>query len=273
MASTQPQESVVKVKDYRNLNWQKSSASSTGGQYLKAEKLVDGKRYYLKLSDFSYGTFLSHEAVLEVIASRLGILLGFPVLKYTGSMAKVMIDGEEYTTYVVRSLDYCKVTEAAMPIVTDYELNKQDEESPIEYGKRIGLTEYMDYLFLFDYLICNVDRHGRNIELLYKGNSMCPAPIFDSGRCLTFQCGNRIENILKWDYTESGMGNSFFGSIYLENNLNYVSKQYALPRLTEESFKSIFFGLSSVLQKEHLQILKKGITYRYQKMIEKGVVV
>ena len=42
------------VKDYRDLVWNFSSNSS-GGQYLKSEKIINGKKYYFKISDFRYG--------------------------------------------------------------------------------------------------------------------------------------------------------------------------------------------------------------------------
>jgi len=196
------------IKDYRELVWSFSSNSS-GGQYLKSEKVISGKKYYFKISDFRYGMFFSHEAVLEVIASQLGNLLGLPVLKYTGDTARIQINGEEYTTFVSKSLNYCKLGQTAIPLVTDYMTNNADNENPLTYCQKIGLTELIDDIFIFDYLIMNVDRHGRNIELLYDGNRAIPAPIFDNGRCLTFDCGNRIENILQWDYTKSGMGNNF----------------------------------------------------------------
>lgn len=260
------------VKDYRDLVWNFSSNSS-GGQYLKSEKIINGKKYYFKISDFRYGMFFSHEAVLEVIASRLGNLLELPVLKYTGDIARIQINDKEYTTFVSKSLNYCKAGQTAIPLVTDYLTNKIDAETPLEYCQRIGLTEFVDYVFLFDYLIMNADRHGRNIELLYNSNKAIPAPIFDNGRCLTFERGNQIDNILKWNYQEGGTGNNFVGGIYLENNLKYISRAYHLPCLSETSYKHIFYGLHDVLDKHHIRILKEAIAYRYQVLKTKGVII
>ena len=173
----------MNIKDYRELVWSFSSNSS-GGQYLKSEKVISGKKYYFKISDFRYGIFFSHEAVLEVIASRLGNLLELPVLKYTGNTAKIRINDKEYTTFVSKSLNYCKAGQTAIPLVTDYMTNKINNETPLAYCQRIDLTGFIDNIFIFDYLIMNVDRHGRNIELLYDGNIAIPAPIFDNGKKL-----------------------------------------------------------------------------------------
>ncbi|MEE5994362.1 MAG: hypothetical protein V3G42_14210 [Oscillospiraceae bacterium] len=262
----------MNIKDYRELVWSFSSNSS-GGQYLKSEKVISGKKYYFKISDFRYGIFFSHEAVLEVIASRLGNLLELPVLKYTGNTAKIRINDKEYTTFVSKSLNYCKAGQTAIPLVTDYMTNKINNETPLAYCQRIDLTGFIDNIFIFDYLIMNVDRHGRNIELLYDGNIAIPAPIFDNGRSLTFDYGNRIENILHWNYTESGTGNNFVGGIYLENNLKHISKAYHLPILSEAGYQHIFYGLHDVLDKQHIKILKETIAYRYQVLKNKGVIV
>ena len=142
-------------------------------------------------------------------------------------MTKIVIDGREYETFVSKSLDYCKAGQTAILLVTDYKTNHFPQESPLAYCQRIGLTEFIDYTFIFDYLIMNIDRYGRNIELLYDGNSVVSAPIFDNGRCLTAECGNQIQNILKWNYRESGMG---------------------------------------------INILKEGIEYKYQMLLNKGVI-
>lgn len=45
-------------------------------------------------------------------------------------------------------------------------------------------------MFLFDYLICNRDRHGANIEVLQKGENYRLAPIFDNGLSFLFSCYN-----------------------------------------------------------------------------------
>ena len=69
------------MKDLTYLKWSYSSSSS-GGTYLKSEDGIGSRKIYYKLSDFKYGKFSGCEAAIEVIASRLGEYLGFPVLKY-----------------------------------------------------------------------------------------------------------------------------------------------------------------------------------------------
>ncbi|MEE5994722.1 MAG: hypothetical protein V3G42_16085 [Oscillospiraceae bacterium] len=39
----------MNIKDYRDLVWSFSNNSS-GGQYLKSEKVISGKKYYFKIT-------------------------------------------------------------------------------------------------------------------------------------------------------------------------------------------------------------------------------
>lgn len=148
-----------------------------------------------------------------------------------------------------------------------------NNEYPLEFCKRIGLQEFVDKMLIFDYLIMNVDRHGRNIEIILKDNMFRVAPIFDNGRCLTYACGNRLENILAYDYTVSGQGNNFLGGINLESNLRYISKSYKFNLLTNAVKKKIFYGLNSLYPKEHLEIIWKAIVYRYNVLKQKGIIL
>lgn len=262
------------MKDLTFLKWSYSS-SSLGGTYLKAEYGSGRKKIYYKLPDFKQGRFSGCETAIEVIVSRLGLFLGFPVLKYMGDMSKISIDGKKYTTFVARSHNYVKSGYTAIPLITDYLTNRLSKtESALDYCRRIGLQEYLDYVFIFDYLIMNVDRHGHNIELLYDNdNNIIPSPIFDNGRALTYEYGNNVKLMQNWDYKSDITVNNFVGSIHLESNLKNVSKKHKLPRLTTEVYKKMFYGLGDVISEEHQQIIKAAIDYRYEKLLNGGIIL
>ena len=262
------------MKDLTFLKWSYSSSSS-GGTYLKSEYGSGSKKIYYKLSDFKQGRFTGCETAIEVIVSRLGTYLGFPVLKYMGDLSDIIIDGRKYTTYVARSYNYVKSGYTAIPLITDYLTNRISKtESTLDYCRRIGLWEYLDYVFIFDYLIMNVDRHGHNIELLYDNdNNINPSPIFDNGCALTYEYGNNLTLIKNWDYKSDNAVNNFVGSIHLESNLKNVSKQYKLPRLNDEVYRKMFYGLNDVISKEHQQIIKTALDYRYEKMLNGGIIL
>lgn len=262
------------VRDLTYLHWSYSSSSS-GGTYLKSEYATGGRKYYYKLSDFRYGRFTGCETAIEVIVSRLGAYLRFPTLKYTGEMARISVDGKEYETFVARSLNFVKSGYTAIPLVTDYLTNRLSKtESHIDYCRRIGLQEYLDYVFMLDYLIMNVDRHGHNIEILYdRENNLIPSPIFDNGRALTFEHGSNIQFIRNWDYKTDITVNNFVGSLSLEKNLQNVSRPYKLPQITDEAYKKIFYGLGQVISKEHKEILIEALSWRYEKMRNGGIIL
>lgn len=259
--------------DLRHLIWSANKHSS-GGQYLKAEEIRNGVKYFYKLSDFRNGNFVSHESVLEVIVSRLGTVLEFPVLKYTGDLAVVHFNNNDYTTFVCCSKNYCKANEVAMPLLTEFQLYKQKYRLPLDYCMQNGLTKYMDYVFLFDYLITNTDRHGGNIEILHSNDGTVRiAPIFDNGRCLTAVCGNNLDNILRWQYKENPTVNNFVGSLYLDKNLQYVRQSYKVPKLDDVAFKHIFYGLRGELREQHIKLLQEAIMYRYNDLRKRGLFV
>lgn len=53
---------------------------------------------------------------------------------------------------------------------------------------RNQLEQYFYQVFLLDYLICNRDRHGANVEVLEKRGDYRLAPVFDNGLSLLFSC-------------------------------------------------------------------------------------
>lgn len=262
------------MKDLTFLHWSYSSSSS-GGTYLKSEHVSGSRKYYYKLSDFKFGRFSGCETAIEVIVSRLGEYLGFPVLKYTGEMAIISVDGKEYETYVAKSLNFVKSGYTAIPIITDYLTNRLSKnELPLDYCRRIGLQEYLDYVFMLDYLIMNDDRHGHNIEVLYdRNNNIIPSPIFDNGRALTYKYGNNVKLMQNWDYKSEITVNNFVGSLSLDKNLKNVSRPYELPRLTDEAYKKIFKGLGTFISREHMEIIKAALDYRYEKMRNGGIIL
>lgn len=54
-------------------------------------------------------------------------------------------------------------------------------------------------MFLLDYIICNRDRHGANIEVLQKGDTYRLAPLFDNGLSFMFSCYQDGNQMLEFD--------------------------------------------------------------------------
>lgn len=135
-----------------------------------------------------------HESEKEYSAYLFGKLLGFPVIEYKKS--KYVYNGSVYngcecknykhkdeesiTLYTIlefvsipnnlSAVDYFNITVNSIEQYTSGIITKQQA------------IVYLKNMVLFDYLICNPDRHLSNIELLQGSNSYRFAPYFDNGQ-------------------------------------------------------------------------------------------
>ena len=82
-------------------------------------------------------------------------------------------------------------------IETLYKLKRFEGEDILSFCKRMNLSNYIYSIMIFDYIICNQDRHGANIEFLMDSNIIIPTPIFDNGVCLMFSCRTEKETRMK----------------------------------------------------------------------------
>ena len=158
--------------DIRDISWTKIAGSvASDGVYLKAEMTIDGKNHYLKLSNYDiYRGIFGHESVNELIAYRLGELLGFNVAKGYLKKALVKVESSVYEAYVYISESF-KSNESRVSFEDYYKFKRLSEkESPLEFSKRQSWAEAIYMMFVFDYLIINRDRHGANLEVLKNAN-------------------------------------------------------------------------------------------------------
>lgn len=90
-----------------------------------------------------------------------------------------------------------------MPFDIYFDLHKQEKESPLDFFVRMGWAAYVYQMLAVDYLICNRDRHGVNIEILIDEEGQArPTPLFDQGLSLLFSSYNNLESIQKYDVME-----------------------------------------------------------------------
>ena len=94
---------------------------------------------YYKLSNYDCdrGIF-GHECVNELIVSRLMDVLGIPHADYKLVYAKVRIGGREQQTWLSVSEDFRMPNQEKMPYEIYYELEKEENESPLEFAIRNG---------------------------------------------------------------------------------------------------------------------------------------
>ncbi|MCM1237733.1 MAG: hypothetical protein NC489_47325 [Ruminococcus flavefaciens] len=122
-----------------------------------------------------------------------------------------------------------------------------------------------------DYLICNRDRHGANIEvLLDEKEEPRLAPLFDYGLSLLFSCYDNLESVRKFDILEDRAVYNFIGSKSLEYNLGLLPKgqDFFSGKLQEEDRETLVKGLEQALPKEYLDKMWLMIWERWKRYVE-----
>ncbi len=200
---------VSEIQNLRRLNGSDTKLSpGTPGCFLKAYEEQGGRRFYYKLSNYdSYRGVFGHECINELIVSRLMEILQIEHLSY--------------------------------------DLHRREKESPLEFFVRIGWEKYVYQMLLVDYLICNRDRHGANIEILIdsKGN-VRPSPFFDQGLSPLFSTYGDMKSIAKYDVMEDKAVNNFVGSQSAEYNLCLIPEgKWVEGILTAEDRGRLLDGL------------------------------
>lgn len=243
-------------KDYTYLQWAKArSSSGTAGSFLKATEVKDGKKIYYKLSNFdSMHGIVGHESINEIIVSRLLDILEINHLSYHLVYGDVKIGTNIYTTYFCRSESFRNKGDRKITFEDYYEIEKMDDETPLDFVKRCGWEREFSQMLLVDFLILNRDRHGANIEVIMnsKGNVHL-APLFDQGISLMFNCYNDDE-VEAFDILEDKAVQSFVGSNSAKENLKRIRSEFAnsVVALKKEDKEYIFAGLDRTLSKKHI---------------------
>ena len=242
----------MKKQDLTYLSWSKiRNSSGTAGSFLKSYSDLGGKKLYYKLSNYdAYKGIIGHECVNEIIVDRLLDILGINHLHYQLIYADVLVDNHVYTTYVCSSEDFKQVGESKIALDAFYQVERMENESPLEFCIRYGWEEYIYEMLVVDFLILNRDRHGANIEVLRnsKERNYRLAPLFDHGLSLLFQCVTD-EEVSKVDVLEDKRVQCFVGGNSAKDNLRIIP-QDKLPifnSLKESDKEVLFMNLENVI--------------------------
>lgn len=266
----------MKLIDLSHLNWDENTTgtASTGGNYLKATYGNGLNKEYYKMS--SYDAYLKqvvgYEAIFEVIVSRLCKKLGIPALKYKLVKGRVIVKDNEFITFVSVSKEFKTAKEKKITFEKFYIQNRQENEDPLTFARRCGFTCYIDNMFLLDFLICNRDRHGANIEVL-KSDKIRLAPLFDNGISFTAPYGMNESAIKNFDISTDVVANNYLGSRSLEGNLNEISSPVLVNKLVPEDRRAIFYGLSECLPQIVKDKVWETIVRRYKHAKDKGFLI
>ena len=249
--------------DLRDASWSYSAGSiMSAGVYMKTELNIDGIDYYLKLSRYdSYRGIYGHESVNELIAYRLGDLLGFNVPEGFLKKSLVRIDGKEHEGYVFAAKSY-KSKGSRMAFGDFYIDNRRTEaESPFDLCKRLGWTDYIFKMFIFDYLIINRDRHEANLEVIKNGDKKL-SPYFDNG--LSFLCSCLEDNqAAAFDIMEDRPVNNFIGEKSLGANLKMIDRSVQFNELRESDRAFLFADIQGILSERFINVIWEILCRRW----------
>ncbi len=248
---------ITDKQDLTYLEWSKIRHSSgTAGSFLKAASELFGKKIYYKLSEYdSVNGVTGIESINELIVDRLLSVLGVEHLSYQLIHADISVNGKILETYLCASEDFKQKGEEKAALDAYYEAEKEDDETPLQFCKRLGFEQYIYEMFVVDFLILNRDRHGANIEVLKnpKNKTIRLAPLFDHGLSLLTHC-TTAQAISNLDVMEDKPIQSYLGSHSAYQNLSLIPKSELphLKALTPADKAVIFDGLYGVAQKEFL---------------------
>ena len=233
-------------RDLRRIDWTVGISGSSDGILPKAKV---GNKYY-KLSSFDRYRceFYGIESIIEVINSRIGKILDVPVLEYKPEKVLVKIEGKIYETIAAVSADYCKGRQS---ISLEKLYGKSSTKDCIAFIQRYGFSEAVSKQFLYDFIICNLDRHGKNNDVLIKGGKCKLAPFFDNS--LTFVTNRPLDEMRKKvTYNDNMQVNNFLGSRKLVDNLRLIGSLTPIivrePR--KEDRRDLFKGLGNDTRRE-----------------------
>ena len=259
---------ILKKQDLTSLSWSHiRSSSGTAGTFLKATKKSNGKKIYYKLSNYSdFEGITGHECVNEIIVDRLLNIRGVEHLSYSLIHADVNIDGNIYDTYISASEDFKKEHENKIALDKFYSLEKNEKENPLEFCIRMGFGPFIYEMMAVDFIICNRDRHGANIEVLRnsKEKTIRLAPLFDHGMSLLFSCSDE-SSIASFDIMADKPVQCFTGTRSLYKNLELIPKDslrlFNPLKLTDKDY--ILKDLDGIITPTHQDKIFKMIYERY----------
>ncbi|MBO4818909.1 MAG: hypothetical protein J5528_02115 [Firmicutes bacterium] len=257
----------AKLKDYRYLDWTESGISSgTSGSLLKTKEQKNGKTYFYKLSSYDpYRGVFGSESVNELVACRLLNLLGIEHLQYKLIHALVDIRGEEYETWLVRSVNFREIDERKIALDTYYDMNRFPKEDPLAFCRRMGWEKYIYKMFLADFLIANRDRHGANLEVLGgKHGELRLAPLFDNGLSFLAPLAGDEQRIKDFEPLSDVRSNNFIGTGSLKKNLEMIGEFPDVDPVFDNSREELFAGLDKVLPEYHLDKMWQIIIERWR---------
>lgn len=256
--------------DLTYLEWyDRCSGTSSYGMLNKAEEIIADEHFYYKMSRMLGNKVVGFDSVYEVIASRFLDILGIPHVSYELINALVHINDINLHTWICKSKDYKKPD---MDVVSVQEFCTSKDTAEEELLQVFDEQE-LHKIYLTDFLIANVDRHGGNTEIIsYPDGSFSIAPLFDHGMSLLNWAPNE-EAVQHFDVMSTRDTNNFIGSSDLYENLFKIKKPIEVNALHEKARSYIFHDISRALPRGLIDKSWELIWRRYNYAKDKNFLI
>jgi hypothetical protein len=260
---------VYELQDLQYLKWSKTrNSSGTAGSFLKSYDDSGKIKKYYKLSDYDIiNGIVGHECVNEIIVGRLMDVFGIEHLQYRLIHAGILINDNKIETYLCESDDFKERNEAKVALEDFYISEKNVNESPMDFCKRMGWEEYIYGMLVVDFLISNRDRHGANIEVLRdrKSKSLRLAPLFDQGLSFVCRCHSK-EELKDFDVMKDQKVQAFIGGNSTFENIKLIPKRYlkTLPDISDPDINDITSGLAGIMEEDYINKIREMLQRRWK---------
>ena len=255
-----------KMLDLRDIKWGNWRHGATSGVFPKER--VGDKYYKLSAYNPDFGIY-GIQSMSEVIASRVGKIIGIDCVEYRLVPALVRLNNIEMETLLCESDDYNSKDEGILVFEDIYtsRIRVMGDISPLEFCREIGIHDEVYRMFVLDYLINNIDRHGRNIEILVDDRGvMRLAPLFDFG--LSLFSSKRDEDLVDSLDSDQTLSNSFVGGSNLRGNLGLRDSQITLRGFNLSHREALFDGLGEYISQERVEFLWTCLQRRFNVLLE-----
>lgn len=240
------------IKDLRNINWNNLNSTSTG----MIPKYLNDK-VFMKLSTYNETAgFYGEEPEYEELAYKIGEILELNVVKVEVEEALIRYNNKEYKTLVAISHNFNR-SGNSIPIENFCEINRINSKDLLFDDRfREDLSKIIEY----DFIINNIDRHGRNIEVM--NNKI--APIFDNSLSMF---SKMPDNALNESLFEVYSANNFIGYPNLLDNLKSINNEIDLSIDINKFYRIIdSWGLKYNKSEKRIIFIKNLIEFRYSKL-------
>ncbi|MFH1653464.1 MAG: HipA domain-containing protein [Pseudomonadota bacterium] len=232
-----------------------------GGNYRKYEAILGVSKYILKLSKPEYPELAPVEYVCNKIAYHCGLSVPIPF---------TLIDyGEGELAFVSKNFMEKQHVHATLNHLYHYKPLQDPQRYTVEdiaetIYRETGSGADMDMYFrmlLFDALIGNHDRHGRNLALIVTAKSQRLTPIYDNPSSLGLEFGSTLKatfsprgKIWTKDSHEPEMteylkemdrivvinkAQQFYNDISIDKIVEYIDESFSLSMQMREALKKL----------------------------------